>query len=88
QIGSDRKNNGASPRSAIQKAAVISLEDLKEKLKEAGKKALEIIKKIVAMIKQKIKDFNPKLIALDMRITKTIDAIKSLKAGDLKKEEI
>ncbi|MCT4994317.1 hypothetical protein LZK84_16880 [Pseudomonas aeruginosa] len=82
------ENYDASPRSAIQKAAVISLEDLKEKLKEAGKKALEIIKKIVAMIKQKIKDFNPKLIALDMRITKTIDAIKSLKAGDLKKEEI
>ncbi|MFO5890778.1 hypothetical protein ACLBSJ_33795, partial [Klebsiella pneumoniae] len=46
------------------------------------------MKKIVAMIKQKIKDFNPKLIALDMRITKTIDAIKSLKASALRKDQL
>ncbi|ATN94835.1 internal head protein [Pseudomonas phage SL2] len=82
------ENYDASPRSAIQKAAVISLEDIKEKLKEAGKKALEIIKKIIAMLKQKIKDFNPKLVALEMRIDKTIDGVKTVKASSLKKEEV
>ncbi|HFH4533042.1 TPA: hypothetical protein ACGJ7A_005733 [Pseudomonas aeruginosa] len=82
------ENYDASPRSAIQKAAVISLEDIKEKLKEAGKKALEIIKKIIAMLKQKIKEFDPKLIALDMRISKTIENIKKLRATSPKRDEV
>lgn len=68
----------STPRSAIQRAAEVSVEAIGEKLKEAGKAIIEVIKRIIATIKKHIKEFNPKLIILETRINNAIDKVRSI----------